>query len=233
MGPIGKESTKKRAPAPAASPRKKANRNIMNVQSKKSVSNIPTLTCYAFASEFPIEAYLFCKDENNDGFTNNFKKVLNGTLLYTPVTDARFADCKQRRKPGTDNELLVDKNNFWRSVLFRYLPKNEDSTVDTRMEGLAVLKDFFMSKTGSDYPPQDIQLIDNTNEDDPHSLDMFFMDKDIIDIVKNEFEDSELNEKFFSTYPRLAKKMWNGPHYPPFAHELGFPSLKNKDPILF
>jgi hypothetical protein len=51
-----------------------------------------------------------------------------------------------------------------------YPPENE-STPDTRKEGLRVIKNFFMSKKGTDFPPRDIKLVDDTDGDAPAVLD--------------------------------------------------------------
>jgi hypothetical protein len=64
-----------------------------------------------------------------------------------------------------------------------YPPENE-STPDTRKEGLGVIKIFFMSKKETDFPPHDIKLVDDTDGDFPAILDLFFMDDDIEEILQ-------------------------------------------------
>jgi hypothetical protein len=49
----------------------------------------------------------------------------------------------------------------------------DDSLPDTRKEGLRVIKNFFISKKGTDFPPPDIKLVDDTDGDVPAVLEMF------------------------------------------------------------
>ena len=108
--------------------------------------------------------------------------------------------------------------------MIRYPPENQ-STFDTRREGLDVLKDFFMSKLGRDYPPQNINLVDDTS-DDTEVLESFFMDDDIEEIVTSSFDKDELDEEFYRKFTVFAKSIYSDKEPSEFAKsELGFPSL--------
>ena len=60
------------------------------------------------------------------------------------------------------------------------------------------------------YAPKDVPLIDATNVDDPHSLDHFFMDQDIVEIAQTEIAEDDLNGEFYSNFPEFARKLWTG-----------------------
>ena len=70
---------------------------------------------------------------------------------------------------------------------------------------------------------KDVTLIDGTNVDDPHSLDQFFMDEDIIDIAQLEIAEDDLNSNFYTKFLEFALKLWSGPSYPQFASDVVFP----------
>ena len=60
------------------------------------------------------------------------------------------------------------------------------------------------------YASKDVTLIDATNMDDPHSLDHFFMDQDIVEFAKTEFAEDDLNGEFYSKFPEFARKIVGG-----------------------
>jgi hypothetical protein len=231
---MGKDSPKKASPAmakqaPVASPRKKdgkrpSMKEKKGNQIKAGVKN-PTLTCYSFGDEFSIEAYLYCKDDKNDSFTNGFKRFVDGVIQCDELTEANFVSYKYHRAPNTNNTILLDSNNYWRKVFLRYVPGGTSTHV-SRSEGLLALKTFLMDRNYSEYPPTDITTVDCTNEEEPHPLDTFFLDQDIIDIIKVDLEEQDLNSLFYSTYTTFARKIWSGAYYPEYARtQLGFPSL--------
>ena len=186
-------------------------------------SQKPTLTCYGFHAELPIEAYLYCKDDSSDGYLNGYKKFADGKDDSDELAAANFTSYKSRRVPGSANAVMTNgTTTYWRVVLLRYVPDGV-STKETRAHGLAVLSAYLKTKKNSDWPPTDIITVDNTNEENPHSLDMFFMDNDIVEIVQREFAEEYLNQEFYSTYNSFALKLWSGTNYPEFARKLGFP----------
>jgi hypothetical protein len=214
------------ARSPAKSPTRKAGKIPTRKDNVKSAGpHAPTLVCYGFAADLPIEAYLYCKDDQNDGYLNGYKKNCDGVPENDSdeLTAANFTSYKTRRMPRSPNEVMTNgTNTFWRIVMLRYVPEG-NSTRDTRAHGLSVLSTFLNSTKNTAYPISSIITLDNTQEENPHSLDMFFMDNDIIEIIKNTFDDSELNKEFYSTYKSLALKLWSGTNYPDFARSLGFP----------
>ena len=106
--------------------------------------------------------------------------------------------------------------------MLRWVP-GELSTKQSRAHGLAVLSKFLNGTDNTKYPGPAIPTLDCTNESDPHALDMFFLDKDIVDIIQRVFDESDLNKDFYSTYKSLALKLWSGENYPEYARGLGFP----------
>jgi hypothetical protein len=117
---------------------------------------------------------------------------------------------------------MLDSTRKYKRYLFvRYVPRG--STPVTRAEALEALAAFFRNSNYFKYPPAHITTIDGTNVDNPHSLDQFFMDDDIIEFLRAEFAESALNGNFFANYPILSSKLWAGPNYPEFARSIGFP----------
>ena len=107
-------------------------------------------------------------------------------------------------------------------MIVRYVPEGV-STAETRCKGLSELSSFLMSTQFSKHPPKSITTIDGTNELDLHSLDTFFMDSDIVEIVTTTIAEDDLNGEFYKKFPQFALKMWSGKFYPDFARNLGFP----------
>ena len=193
---------------------------------RNSGAPLPTLTVYAFHQVFGFEAFAYCKDADNDGYTNPIKLHV-ARKLQPPspaLQEANFVYYKVRRVPESNNVELLDgsNNQYRRSLFIRYVPGGI-TTPKTRAEGLRVLAAFLKDNTYSRYPPADITTIDGTNVENPHSLDQFFMDNDIIEFIKTEFAESDLTSDFFDRYPVLSRKLWAGQHYPEFARSIGFP----------
>jgi hypothetical protein len=57
-----------------------------------------------------------------------------------------------------------------------------------------------MSKKGTDFPPLDIKLVDDTDGDVPAVLEKFFMDDDMEEILQTSFELTEMNDNFYEKY---------------------------------
>jgi len=190
---------------------------------RKQVATPLTLTVYAFHETIGIEAYIFAKDDAHDGFTNGYKEYIASKIKNEILEKSNFTGWKNCRVPGSSNEVMIDPNKFWRVVIIRYVPHDGVSTPEMRQKGLKDLSAFLQSKDGTKYPPKDVTLIDGTNVDDPHSLDQFFMDEDIIDIAQLEIAEDDLNSNFYTKFPEFALKLWSGPSYPQFARDLGFP----------
>jgi hypothetical protein len=230
MGPTtpkSKAAANAKPPPPFASPRKKQGKRPPMKELKSSpgtAGRFPTLSCHAFVSLLPIEAYLYTKDDHNDGFTNGLRKFFNGVTESPELTEIDLRFMKDRRIPNSDNLTLKDSNNWPRKIIIRiFEDRAQISTPETRQQGLSVIKTFLLSRSNSDFPPTDITTMDLTDEQDPPALDMFLLDQDIETIIKQEFREEDLNEDFYTDYPDLARKLWGGNHYNDFARSLGFP----------
>ena len=90
----------------------------------------PTLTVYGFHENIDVEAYLFCKDDQNDGYTWGYKEYCANTLKIEALTESNFTGWKYCHIPGTDNEHRKDKKDFWRCVIVQYVPEGV-STAET------------------------------------------------------------------------------------------------------
>ena len=215
---------KSKKPASAASPKKKSGkRTSLNVPTYRKP--VPILTAFAFHPDLSLEGYTYTRDDNNDAYTHEYKLVVTNKKTCEYLTNANFISFGDRRDPDSMNEALInERDNFRRCVLCRFIPEGV-STTSTRAEGLEILKRFFMDPAYAKFPPSDIITLDGTIENDPHPLDAFFLDDMIKIIITREFDDEELNSKFYSKYPKLAKKLWSGTFYSTFAMDLGFPSL--------
>lgn len=216
-------STPSATPSPKRKPGGRPTADDTRKKGKSSTTiNVPTLTCYGFASELPIEGYIYSINDSTDAFANGFKKFVNGELESAELTSANFSAFHKRRVPRTENTVMLDGKRFFRYILFRYVPGGV-STPETRFEGLAVLKTFFLSTQNGNFPPTNINVVDGTDVNNPPALDMFFCDKEIRSIMEEEFLPEELNKDFYSRYTAFACKLWSGEPYPDFARMLGFP----------
>jgi len=223
---IMSSDTPKKAVSPNASPKKKKGAVVTrkdNAKKKSPIRNnpVPSLSCYAFTDDLPIEAYLFCKDDKTDAFSNGIKRFVDGELDSAILEDCNFTSYKARRVPQSKNEIMM-QGTFWRRVIVRHL-KEGVSTPESRAEGLSKLREFLMSAENSKFPITEITTKDCTDKDNPLALDHFFLDGDIVDFITTEFDESDLNEEFYSRFPALARTLWSGPNYPEFARDIGFP----------
>ena len=208
-------------------PSPKKARNVPNMrkqlQSKKE-KPAPTIRVYGFEDPLCVEAYQYTISDTKPGFIHKYRLWAKGDLEVEALTAANFNNTKaQRDKSKHNNEPLLDGEGYSRVWLVRY-PPGGVSTEDTRKEGLAILKTFFMSKIATDYPPKSIQLVDETN-DVPNVLDMFFLDADIEEILKVSFDITELEEDFHDKYALAASMIYSENEPSVYAKEhLGFPS---------
>ena len=192
---------------------------------KKKPKAFPTIRVLGFKNPYSFEIYEYSITDGKQGFINNYRKWSRGELEVAALTNANFVGMKMHRdNRKTGNVGLNDETGFARMWLIRYPPEKE-STSDTRKEGLQVLKDFFMSKLGTDYPPPDINLVDDTS-DVTEVLESLFLDEDIEQIVTSSFDKDELDEEFYEKFTVFAKSIYSDREPSEFAKsELGFPSL--------
>ena len=167
--------------------------------------------------------YLYTCGPQSDGFLKkNFSDYTQGLKESKLLDNTYFNSLMNRRVAGSDNTIMVNHKGFWRKVVVRH-PKDGLSTPETRAEGLAILKKCFLSKEFTQFPPDDIETIDATDVNNPKAMDMFLQDHDIIDIMKEQICDDDLNEEFYGKYNDCAMKIWSGTNYPAYARSLGFP----------
>jgi hypothetical protein len=208
------------------SPGKKKKLKTPTRNDNKRKERIPILTVQAFPEPFQFEAYSFTFDANTDCFTYGVKKYLNGEYgdaKNQTFDDAQFMKFVYRRIPFSDN--LESKNpgtDFWRCYFIRY-PKEKESTVATRQEGLEALSEFVRDKRFSKYPPDAIVLHDATNVEHLPPLDAFFKNADIKTFFEEDFELEHLTPEFFiERGAEFASSLLRGPHFSEYARSLGY-----------
>lgn len=217
--PAGKKTTTK-PPSP------KKSKKTPNMREKLSQKKEATIRVVGFEDPIALEVYDYTLSESKAGFIHNYRKWSKGEIQFEDLTEANFTGLKIRRNNEIDgNETLSGADGYSRWWMIRY-PKENESTPETRKEGLRVIKNFFMSKKGTDFPPNDIKLVDDTDGDVPAVLENFFMDDDIEEILQTSFEFSEMNDDFYGKYTTFAKKIYSKQDPSHFAKSiLGFPSL--------
>ncbi len=217
--PAGKKTTTK-PPSP------KKSKKTPNMREKLSQKKEATIRVVGFEDPIALEVYDYTLSESKAGFIHNYRKWSKGEIQFEDLTEANFIGLKIRRNNEINgNETLPGCDGYSGWWMIRYPPENE-STPDTCKEGLRVIKNFFMSKKGTDFPPRDIKLVDDTDGDVPAVLDFFFMDDDIEEILQTSFEFSEMNDDFYEKYTTFAKNIYSKQDPSHFAKSiLGFPSL--------
>jgi hypothetical protein len=216
--PTKAKATKAKPPSPAR--RKGKELSLKDKLSKKSAS-APTLTIYGMEEITNTEVVLYTVGQG-DGFLATYKKYCEGTHACAALEDANFTGCMNRRLPGSVDTIMLNQKGYWRMIIVRH-PVGGISTPETRAEGLAVLKQCFLTREFSNFPPEDIETFDATNVDDPHALDLFLQDHDIVNIIKEQLDEAALNGTFYATYTERAMRLWSGNFYPSYARGLGFP----------
>ena len=228
----GKSPTKKKS-NPGSPGKKKSNpkKEMTSPARKKKLAPpsrerpVPTLKVYAFPAPFTFEAYIYETNPHDDGFNNMITKYLRGEFAevrHTEFDAANFTRQYWRRIPGTANEHLTNmKDVYWRKIQIRY-PRGGESTGETRQEGLDAFKSFLMDRRFQYYPPEDIVLLDMTDEENYSSLDQFFMDRDIETVMKEDIPEQQLNPTFHQAFPEFATKCFGLEPYGDFARSLGF-----------
>jgi hypothetical protein len=211
-------AAKAKPPSPAK--RKGKQLSLKDKLSKRTAVG-PTLTMYAMHDITNTEVVLYTSGQA-DGFLATYKKYCDGLHRCDALESANFTGCFYRRLPNSADTIMKNPKGFWRMIIVRH-PLDGVSTTETRAEGLAVLKKCFLSSEFSKFPPDDIETIDATDVDNPHALDLFFQDHDIVNIIKEQLDDAVLNDTFYATYTECATKLWSGTFYPSYARGLGFP----------
>ena len=193
---------------------------------KEKKKGSPTLHAIGFAGGISIEAYIYNKPNGEEGFTYGYKKYFReDDDSSDDLKDGNFVGYTSRRIPNTDNEKMSVSNGseYTRILMTRYDPSNE-STPETRKEGLRFLSNFLKDKRFSEYPPKDIETSDRTNVDNFASLDEYFLDDKIKEILIQDVEEETLNPDFFEKFNAFASKVWKYKHTSAWAKNmLGYP----------
>jgi hypothetical protein len=194
----------------------------------KKLAGAPTLTVTAFSNPFRCEAYVYSSKSGSDGYLYEVQCALagirsDGTVVPPdPVlVEGNFHSTVYRRLPNTKNEHALNGNGFWRQMVLRYPPEGE-STSKTRQEGLSLLSTFLKDPLHTRYPPTIITLIDETDVDNVPSLDHYFFDDTIQEIMIEDLDETILNGNFFNEYSDFALKCWAYPFVSNWAVSLGF-----------
>ena len=219
--PVGKARNIKPA-SPKKAKQAPNMRNKLNLIKEKPSH---TICVHGFQDPLCLEMYEYTVTANKSGFLNNFRKWTKGEMENESLTEANFIGLKMQRNFGLDgNESWLYDDGYARLWMIRYPPENA-STVDTRREGLRVLKTFFMSKQGSAYPPTNIDMVDITTNV-PAVLEKCFLDDAIDEIIKTSFDLEELNDEFYEKYTAFARTIYSEKEPSDYAQSiLGFPSL--------
>jgi hypothetical protein len=188
--PAGKTTTTK-PPSP------KKSKKTPNMREKLLQKKEATIHVVGFEDPIALEVYNYTLTKSKAGFINSYRKWSKGEIQFKDPTEANFIGLKIRRNNKINgNKTLSGSDGYSCWWMIRYLQENE-LTPETRKEGLRVIKNFFMSKKGTDFPPCDIKLLDETDGDVPAVLEFFFMDNDIEEILQTSFEFSEMNHDFY------------------------------------
>jgi len=192
----------------------------------KKEKPIPTIRVHAFKDPVVVEAYGYTLTTTKCGFLNKYRLWTKGELEVDELTEANFGELKNQRDndvPG--NESVKNDEGYSRVWMIRYPPENV-SNMTTRKEGLRVLKQFFMSKKATDYPPVTIRVVDCTDVDNYPVLESFFLDDDIEEIVRASLDVTAVEDDFYEKFTEVAKTIYSEKEPSDFAKiELGFPSL--------
>jgi len=213
---------KAKATKPDSPKKKKQAPNMRKTLKDKKENTGHTIRVLGFHDPLYIEVYQYTKPGAKPGFINNFRLWSRGEIENDSLTDANFIGVKNMRDQTLEgNENLLDDGGYAR----QWIPPDNVSTVETRTEGLRVLKAFLMSKEGSDYPATTIDTVD-TATDVPEVLEKSFLDDDIQEIIKATFDFEELNDSFYEKFTSLAKTIYMEKEPSDYAKTiLGFPSL--------
>ena len=214
---------------PKGSPPRKKKHAITPKKKVKQIGSGTTLTVTRFSHPLTLEMYIYTSKLGDDGYLNGLQVALAGSrpdgTIVPPsqfLVDGNFHSVPYRRLPNTNNEHAINNNSFWRYVILRY-PPNQESTSETRQEGLALLSAFFKDPTHSKFPPANINLVDETDEQNLPSLDHYLFDDTIQEIMTEDLDETILNGNFYTDYSAFARKCWAYPFLSVFARSLGFP----------
>lgn len=183
-------------------------------QKRKKGGN-PRLKVLAFSGEFTFEAYFYEKYNGDEGYVYKLKEYYRGNLedKSDDIDNLNLVDMVSQRVPDSDNMRAPQSatESYPRTIFIRY-PEGNESTPETRQEGLQALRRFFQDRRFSEYPPNRIDLVDLTDEDNPPALDEYFLDDDIKRFMEEDLPEARLDREFATNYPDFARKCWKYNH---------------------
>ena len=104
-------------------------------------------------------------------------------------------------------------DNWPRYWMVREVPGGTISTAESRREGMQILKSFFMDSRFTKYPPQSIEISDQTLPQ-PMPMQHYFLDRDIIRVLEHVVDPEVFNSNFFRNFPECAALAFPGPIFP-------------------
>ncbi len=188
----------------------------------KGKASPPTIRVLVPDPIFKFEMYFVEKNAGEDAFMMPYTRFVREEIEDQGLKDANFGPIVFRRDPGTDDEPLEGQKGFWRQIIIRY-PSEQESTPETREEGLRVLKAFFLRKDTQQFPPSDITTHDAADPENPPPLDRYFMNETIKNFMEEDINETSLNESFVQEWPEIAAKCWASSQVSQWAYSLGFP----------
>ena len=174
------------------------------------------LSCWGFPP-LCIEAYVYRKGTDRDGYGNHYRKCVDGDEQCKELDEAGFAQYFTRRISKEQNIPLVGADEWACFVYVRWVPGMNPSTTQTRVEGLSFFRKYLMDNRYSRYPPNDIMTMDLTDVVQPRGMDHLFLDEHIMLFIKDLFQPSIANERFFTEHNVIAKLFFGSAPYPPEA----------------
>ena len=177
---------------------------------------------------FGIECYDYSKivaDAVSEGYTIPFRHCMEPQQddHHIPfLIEAGFFAAVFQRANLHINNRLTGGDNWPRYWMLRLVPGDNPSTPETRREGTEILKALFLDLRYTQYPPKSIACADITNAE-PMAMQNFFLDRDILRLIRHCVGEDDYNPRFFSEFPDHARVIFPGPTYPADAVvQLGF-----------
>jgi len=220
----------------ANSPAQKVKHNPPKKKVKKKPVGPPKISVVAFTDNDSFEAHMMEKGNGDEMYVYELKRYVRDQLDQ-PARDLdklNFVKTCDRRIPNTKNATMKqgDGTSCSRSAFVRHPTdlENGHSTKESRQEGLRGLKDFFMDPKFHRYPPKDIVLVDLTDETNPASLDEYFCDDAIKELMEEDLDSADLNPQFATKWPEFARTRWKCDHISEWGlNSLGYAALLEKE----
>lgn len=138
-----------------------------------------TIHALGFHNELGLDGYIVEKNSTTDGFLNNYKLFVKGSIDYYPLNDAGFIGYQTRRHSPQNNEAVFNQGSDFERLILVSKPIDGNSAI-SRKKGMAALTDFFKESAFSKYPPTRVTCVDDTPNKDCFSLDQCTYQKVLI-----------------------------------------------------